>query len=568
MMIQKNHENEINFRGQYPTQLKFGTSGLRGLVEDMTDLEVYINATGFLDHLIEKRVVQVGNAICIAGDLRPSTHSAERSILRVVARSIKDAGLRIRYLGKIPTPALTCFAMHHGEASIMVTGSHIPFDRNGIKFNKPSGEVLKSDESVILSAVLAARRLQYAMPSERSLFDNSGWFKSEAIVDLPEAENQASAFYLGRYRDFFPSHCLREKRLLVYQHSAVGRDLLVELLTSLGAHVTPVGRSETFVPIDTENITTEQLKQLQTFVDKHAENEKPFDAVISTDGDSDRPLVCGIDAWGSVHCINGDLLGLLTADFLEAHAVVVPISTNDAVDQYFKTKEIQPYKTKIGSPHVIQTMEALRHEGIQQVMGWEANGGFLTMNDLEIDEGKLSALPTRDAFLPILSVLHTSVEKGMSLIDLLGTLPARFGRSGLIDAFPKASSQSLMKRWTPDIRGLLDWELKDGNVQLRLTTGERRTADHEECLMIAHLCEEADRYFLPDLGYESIERINYIDGIRFYFKNGDIGHIRASGNAPQLRFYAVAETQDRADSMVANAILEPGGLLRTMENET
>ncbi len=39
------------FRGKNPTALAFGTSGLRGLVSDITDLEAYINTRGFLDYL-------------------------------------------------------------------------------------------------------------------------------------------------------------------------------------------------------------------------------------------------------------------------------------------------------------------------------------------------------------------------------------------------------------------------------------------------------------------------------------------------------------------------------------
>ena len=53
----------------------------------------------------------------------------------------------------------------------MVTGSHIPFDRNGIKFTRPSGEVMKADEQHILAAVAAARRAEYEKPFEQSLFD-------------------------------------------------------------------------------------------------------------------------------------------------------------------------------------------------------------------------------------------------------------------------------------------------------------------------------------------------------------------------------------------------------------
>ena len=85
--------------------------------------------------------------------------------------------------------------------------------------------------------------------------------------------------------------------------------------------------------------------------------------------------------------------------------------------------------------------------------------------------------------------------------------------------------------------------------------------------MIAHLCEEATQYFQPDEGFSAIQRMNYIDGVRFYFDNEDICHIRPSGNASQLRFYAVANAQLRADAMVELALREPDGLLRSMESE-
>ena len=73
------------------------------------------------------------------------------------------------------------------------------------------------------------------------------------------------------------------------------------------------------------------------------------------------------------------------------------------------------------------------------------------------------------------------------------------------------------------------------------------------------------RHFPSSLGFDDIVRINVIDGLRVYFANGDIAHIRPSGNAPQLRLYAVSDTQERADEIVRAGIKEPDGILRRME---
>ena len=116
------------FRGRRPVELSFGTSGLRGLVRDITDLEAYINTRGFLEYALERGDVAPGGEVSLAADLRPSSDGPERSILRAVSRAVLDAGLRPDLVGHLPTPALTFYALQRKQPSVMVTGSHIPFD--------------------------------------------------------------------------------------------------------------------------------------------------------------------------------------------------------------------------------------------------------------------------------------------------------------------------------------------------------------------------------------------------------------------------------------------------------
>jgi phosphomannomutase len=72
------------------------------------------------------------------------------------------------------------------------------------------------------------------------------------------------------------------------------------------------------------------------------------------------------------------------------------------------------------------------------------------------------------------------------------------------------------------------------------------------------------RFFTPALGFSDIVRINVLDGVRIYFNNGEVAHIRPSGNAPQLRIYANSDSQARADAIVELALREPDGILRQM----
>jgi phosphomannomutase len=41
--------------------------------------------------------------------------------------------------------------------------------------------------------------------------------------------------------------------------------------------------------------------------------------------------------------------------------------------------------------------------------------------------------------------------------------------------------------------------------------------------------------------------------------------VRPSGNADELRIYAVADTQVRADAIAAMGVAQPNGILRCME---
>ena len=157
------------FLSYTPVPLAFGTSGLRGLVKDITDLEAYINVKGAIRYLLSIGDISAGSGIVLAGDLRPSTDR----LMKASLRAITDSGCRVENAGKIPTPALVSHAVSTGRAGVMVSGSHIPFDRNGIKINKSIGEVLKADEPGILREVERVRAEEYSRTATTSAFNAS-----------------------------------------------------------------------------------------------------------------------------------------------------------------------------------------------------------------------------------------------------------------------------------------------------------------------------------------------------------------------------------------------------------
>jgi phosphomannomutase len=554
------------FLDHLPVALTFGTSGLRGLVQDITDLEAYINVKGALRYLQSNGDICAGGRVVLAGDLRPSSDR----IMRACAQAIVDSGCGVENAGKIPTPALILHAVAHGCAGVMVSGSHIPFDRNGIKLSKSTGEILKSDEPGITQHVERVRVEEYAQTAASSAFTPSGMLKTSRA--LAPVDRAAEERYVLRYLAGFASGGLSGLRVVVYEHSAVGRDILGRILRDLGAEVVTAGRAETFIPIDTENVTGELLERLEGLVAASA-NGRPVDAIVSTDGDSDRPLVAAVlparetaVRGPCVRFLPGDLLGIVVAEYLGIDAAAVPISANDAVERRLGERNVFLEKTRIGSPFVISAMDRIARAGAhKRIVGWEANGGFLVGSAIEVGREILGPLPTRDSTLPILANLFAAARARIGLSVLWDRLPARYGCAGLIDDVPVAVSRAISAHLVPPgdvsevgIESGAPWvDLSHPGIAPALSP---QAADlwRERKSILA-------RFFTPALGFDDIVRINVLDGVRIYFNCGDVAHIRPSGNAPQLRIYANSDTQARADRIVELGLREPDGILRLME---
>lgn len=466
----------------------FGTSGARGLAAAMTDQVCYAYTVAFIQYLTQIGASQGGGDLAMAGDLRPSTGR----ILCACAEAARDLGLRPRYFGPIPTPAVAAFGIAHGIPSLMVTGSHIPDDRNGIKFNRPDGEILKADEAAI-------RNQEVGLPV--GLFTGDGAFVATSRSVLPVEEPEAYDAYVARYLDFFPSGCLAGMRVGVYEHSSVARRVFGDVLEGLGARVTRLGRSEQFIPVDTEAIRPEDVRLARGWAAEGA-----FDALVSADGDGDRPLVA--DERGE--WLRGDVAGILCAQALGARGVVTPVSSNTALERCGCFQRV--LRTRIGSPFVIEGMQRLSAEGLSPVVGYEANGGFLIDSPIERGGRTLAALPTRDALVVALSILAMAREQGRAVSALAQDLPRRFTHSDRIQDFPTEVSRARLAAFT---------------------TGD---PEHDRAVVEAAFGD----WFGPVAGLDTT------DGLRITFASGEIAHLRPSGNAPELRAYTEAETPERA----------------------
>jgi phosphomannomutase len=449
---------------------KFGTSGLRGLVSELTPELV----TGYIQAFA--RACPMGTGLWVGRDLRESSPE----LAAVVLAAARGMGLATVDCGAVPTPALALASMQAGAAAVMVTGSHIPADRNGLKFYLPEGEIAKSDEAAILAALGATGASEPGPQTQRNTTSGADW--------------------VARYVAGFGAQALAGLRLGIWSHSAVSRDLLWQAVTALGGEAVELGRSDHFIPIDTEAVSAEARAQLTAWAVAHR-----LDAILSTDGDGDRPLLT--DATGQV--IAGDVLGQITAAILQAEVVVTPVSSNTGVEASGRFARV--IRTKIGSPFVIAGMAEAAGA---KVVGYEANGGFL----LGFDAGGLAPLATRDSLLPMIAPLSRAKAAG-GLAALIAAEPARFTAADRLEGVAVEASRALLAGFAA-----------------------------EPAQLAAFLAELGERLRATDL----------TDGLRLTLDSGRMVHMRPSGNAPEFRLYVEAESR-----AVAEGILQCGlALLR------
>jgi phosphomannomutase len=451
--------------------IAFGTSGARGLVTQFTPDVCAAFSLAFITGMQRDFTFA---QVAIAIDNRPSSYA----MAMACAEALKQVDIDVVFYGVVPTPALAYAAQEDVIPAIMVTGSHIPFDRNGLKFYRPDGEISKADEQAINTEQVEFTKLT-------------------TLAELT-VNDRAAEDYITRYTSLFDTPWLTGKRIGIYEHSSAGRDLYYRIFENLGAEVITLERTDHFVPIDTEAVSEEDTLKALNWSKQHN-----LDAVFSTDGDGDRPLMSDENGYW----LRGDILGLLSADALNIEAIAVPVSCNTAIEKSNKFKCVK--RTKIGSPHVIAEFTSLKNK-FSSVAGFEANGGFLLGSDIQINGKLLKALPTRDAILPAIMLLVAAGEGVIS--TLVNNLPQRFTYSDRIQDF--ATEKSL------EIIGLGKLEPVKFLTLLRFNN-------------------------------VSINSVDETDGLRITLSNERIVHLRPSGNAPELRCYAEAEShQDASDCVI------------------
>jgi len=296
-------------------------------------------------------------------------------LLRAAAKGIASTGARALDFGMCTTPAMFMSTITPGfeaDGAIMITASHHPWNKNGLKFFMPKGGLEGGEIGAMLTEAqgLAPEAYQAGGKIEEKPF-------------LP--------VYMGQLAERIRKGLgTQDKRPLEGLHVAVDAGngaggFYAELMAELGADTAgsqflePDGYFPNHIP-NPEN--PEAMKSLQTAVLKAG-----ADLGVIFDADCDRAAV--VDADGKE--INRNrLIALISAILLEAEpgqTIVTDSVTSSGLAAFIASRGGTHYRFKRGYRNVIDEAIRLNREGQKCPLAIETSGHAALQENHFLDDG-------------------------------------------------------------------------------------------------------------------------------------------------------------------------------------
>ena len=157
---------------------------------------------------------------------------------------------------------------------------------------------------------------------------------------------------------------------------------------------------------------------------------------------------------------------------------------------------------------------------------------------------------------------------GAPVSSLFDGLPRRFGSTAVVRDFPLAHGREIVQWLSPRDESVLHARFEQTGITVCGSDGVERRLDGTDPLReeLESIHGRAARYFTAERGFGEMVACTWRDGVRMRFAGNDVAHLRPSGNAPEMRWYANADTPERA-AAIAAAGTAPGGILRALERD-
>ena len=328
-----------------------------------------------------------------------------KSLCDAVVNGIVQTGHNAVVCGLSTTPSM--FALLKDEArmeqtyvhgSIMITASHLPFNRNGLKFFSHEGGLEGADVKEILTIAADYRFAETAAIGEITYFSYLDDYAA-ALVEKVRRETDSQAPLAG-------------KKIIVDAGNGAGGFFVDKVLIPLGADTTgsqflePDGLFPNHIP------NPENHEAMQSICDAVIKNGADFGIIFDTDVDR----AGAVDKDGAE--INRNrLIALISAILLKEQkgTIVTDSVTSDGLKKFIVARGGKHCRFKRGYKNVINEAIRLNSLGEYTPLAIETSGHAALMENYFLDDG--AYLITR-----LLIAMANLAKEGKQLTDLIADL--------------------------------------------------------------------------------------------------------------------------------------------------
>ena len=343
------------------------SEGVPGEDVNLTHERVGIIAAAFGRWLIEKAGKE-NITVAIGRDSRISGEELEGC----VSQGLADAGAKIYDFGYCSTPAMFMSLLDKSldcDGSIMITASHLPFNRNGMKFFTREGGTEKADIKEILTR--AGQTMMLHKPHSTIKTDFLSKYSENLVSFIREQTLNDTP--------------LKGAKIIVDAGNGVGGFFAGKVLTPLGADTTgslylePNGWFPNHIP------NPERADVMHAF--RQAVLKEHADLGVIFDTDVDRAAV--VDGNG-VEINRNRLIALMSAIVLEDEpgtTIVTDSVTSSGLRDFIESKGGVHHRFKRGYRNVINESKRLNEEGHASALAIETSGHCALRANYFLDDG-------------------------------------------------------------------------------------------------------------------------------------------------------------------------------------
>ena len=418
--------------------------GVEGQPVNLTEEASRDIGRGFALWLSKKTGKKSGIRVAVGRDSRLSGEALSGFICEAMAAE----GIEVTDFGMASTPAMFMATVTEGykfDGTVMITASHLPFNRNGFKFFTANGGLEKADIKEILEYAEGSEKLGVSAGKivKGEFMDTYGAILADKIRKATGEERPLAGF-----------------RIVVDAGNGAGGFYVDKVLKPLGANtdgsrfLEPDGSFPNHIPNPEDKDAMKSITE--------AVNETKADLGIIFDTDVDR---AGAVLSDGSELNRNRIIAMLAAILLREHpgtTIVTDSITSEGLASFIKEKGGIHHRFKRGYKNVINESIRLNSEGKDSQLAIETSGHGAFKENYFLDDG--AYIVTK-----LLIELARGKREGYTLESLIATLrepkeSVEFRMNILLDDF-KSYGQNVIDELTAYAEKKEGWSLAPSNYE-------------------------------------------------------------------------------------------------------